>query len=139
MKINICWAINVDGLWWDVESEHQVSDALSSADKRARIRGIIKGITAGCKVIPRAIGSGAMPEEGNKARETIESPPATSSAFTWPIPHCKVHATAMAQSKIQEEEGLVFFYCPKRIGEGYCKHRAHVASDSGMPKFWEVK
>lgn len=138
MNFEISWSINVDGVWWDVTSQHNVSDGKTTADKMKLIEATIRGVAKAGRVIPRA-GVIATELDG-----PIESPPAapggkaTSPANGWPAPHCETHADGMSASSIQKDPKHKMFYCPKRLGEGYCPKRAKVNNETGMPKFYEV-
>ncbi len=139
MKVNISWSVNVDGLWWDIQSEHSIADSLSSNDKMTKIRSVISWLNKASDVVPRA-GAIAVNNNGEiKTSQVDPGPPARSPAWTWPFPACTVHGEVMSESKTQREEGHTMFYCPQRQGDAYCRHRAKVNNETGVPKLWEVK
>ena len=138
MKVAIECRINVNGQWWDIVTEHQIDDSLPSEKKTGKIKGIIRGISGTGEIISRVgnpppIGA---PSDGhpNPVKETGTN----GASFTWPKPNCKVHREAMTESTVQKKPGKVQYYCPQRLGEGYCTQRASVGVTDGMPKFWEV-
>ncbi len=139
MKIDLSWSINVNGLWWDVRSEHSIPDALSSDDKMARIRSVISGLSRVKGVIPRTTKITNSNNGGNQTQPIDPGAGASSPTLLWPNPGCPVHEQDMAKSKIQEEAGHSMYYCPQKIASGYCKHRAKVSLETGVPKLWEVK
>jgi len=139
MKITIQSRTNVDGTWWDVVTEHNVPDSLSSMEKVGQIKKIIRGMVSTGEVISRVDVSFQGTGRG-KGPETHEPQAWTASPiFTWPKPQCEVHREEMVLSKTQKTEGFTMFYCPKRAGEGYCDRRAKVDETNGFPTFWAVK
>lgn len=139
MKVCIESRINVDGDWVDITTEHIIEDKLSPAQKVETIKAIIRGLIS-TKTIVSRIGSFNVDVIPRDARvEPGKGGQIPGPSFTWPTPHCELHREPMAVSNVQKEEGFTHFYCPKRIGEEYCKNRASLVDATGIPKFWEVK
>lgn len=139
MIVRIAGRINVDGQWWDIETEHSVSDEFSPEGKVAHITAIIYGISKTGQIISRV--GGEQPTAGAQ-NVTTRPPPVNgvqSPMFTWPIPHCGTHNEPLKLSKVQNDPAKTSFYCPKQMGAGYCRHRAKVDNSNGMPVFFEVK
>ncbi|MEE8599430.1 MAG: hypothetical protein V3S69_08020 [Dehalococcoidales bacterium] len=139
MIVRIEGRINVDGQWWDIETEHNVADDRSSDDKVRVIKGVIKGLASTGEIISRV---GAIDAPVGPKNVPLPHPPANgtqSALFTWPTPRCEVHSEAMAVSKVQNNPAWRSFYCPRKMGAGYCRHRAKVDVGHGMPTFFEVK
>lgn len=139
MKVNISWSVNVDGLWWDVQSEHSIADGLSSNDKMAKIRSVISWLASAKGVIPRTTKITKYDNDVAQTEQIDPGPASADATNVWPSPRCPVHNDYMSESKTQKEEGHTMFYCPQRQADGYCKHRAKVALKSGAPHFWAVK
>lgn len=139
MKVFIESRINVDGDWVDITTEHAIEDKLSPEQKVKTIKAIIRGLISTKTIISR-IGSfnvEVLPRDAHAEPGGLAGP--VQPSFTWPAPHCELHREAMTLSSIQREVGFTHFFCPKRAGEEYCKHRAKVDNKAGIPKFWEVK
>lgn len=139
MKVEVECRVNVKGRWWDIVTEHEVSDDLSSLYKVAQIKAIIGGLASTGSIVSR-VGATSLPTNGQVVTEQTHEQEGTEAAgFTWPIPQCGLHREEMKVSTHQKKEGYSQFFCPLRHGQGYCKHRASVDMANGMPKFWEVK
>lgn len=139
MIVRIEGRINVNGQWWDIQTEHNISSQLKAEEKTGKIKGIIRGLISTGEIISRV---GANDAPVSPKNVPLPHPPdngAQSALFTWPLPHCEIHNEAMTVSKIQNNPAWVSFYCPKRHGQGYCRHRAKVDNTHGMPTFFEVK
>lgn len=139
MKLTVQSRINVSGQWWDIETEHQVDNDKPSDDKVTHIEWVIRGLAKTGKIISRVGANEQAPLIENSGRRPTDQPAGGQASFTWPAPKCKVHEEDMVESKTQKTEGHTQYYCPKRIGEGYCKQRAKVDVTSAIPTFWEVR
>ncbi len=139
MIIRVEGRINVDGQWWDIQTEHSVPDNTPSKLKVEMIEQVIKGIASTGKLISR-VGANEAPDSTPKVSDPGPVVNGVQAAmFAWPLPHCGIHNEAMAVSKVQNDQLKVSFYCPKRHGQDYCKSRAKVDKTNGMPVFFEVK
>ncbi len=139
MIVRIAGRINVNGQWWDIETEHSVPDDTPSKLKVEMVSKIIKGISATGQIVSR-VGAVKSPYgQKNNKQEPVEQNGTQSAAFTWPLPYCELHSEAMTLSKVQKDPSKVSFYCPQRHGQDYCKHRAKVDNTNGVPSFFEVK
>ncbi len=138
MKVTIEARINTEGTWWDVQIEHDISANMTPEQKVARIKAIIKGMASTGEIISRV--SNNQPPSTPEASQPApgQNNGANQASFTWPEPHCEVHREAMRQSGTQKTPGQTQFFCPKRMGEGYCVRRASVDQKNGAPRFWEV-
>ena len=138
MQITIKSKFNRKGEWWPIETGYDISDNLSPDMKVKKIGQIIDGLTK----------AGMKPDTNQTVEQSTllrDSPPPTpngtpnnSPEFAWPAPHCGLHSTPLKISTVQTNEGGTAYFCPKRVGDGYCKHRATIDAKSGMPKFYEV-
>jgi len=139
MIVKIEGRINVDGQWWDIVTEHSISTGILGEQKVDRIKAIIRGITSTSEIISR-VGANESPGSPQTVTVRPEVENGTQSTlFTWPVPHCGIHNGAMKMSSVQKDPAKVSFFCPKRHGQDYCKHRAKVDSSNGIPAFFEVK
>jgi hypothetical protein len=138
VKVCIPSRINVDGEWWDIQTEHHIPDKTPGKDKIDTIQAVIRGLKVaglisrvGAKNPPQKVFTGS-------AGPTDTVPASTSPSMTWPMPHCPVHREVLRQSKVQKKSGVTAYFCPKKLGEDYCPHRATVNNENGFPVFWEV-
>jgi len=139
MKVSIRGRINVEGKWWDVTSEHIVDDELTPAQKVAQIKAIISGIEATSEIISTvAVAMPPQQVEPEAAAQAANSGAAMPQQLAIP-PVCKVHRDRMAQSKTQRDDTVIHYYCTQKDDQGYCKHRAKVTIETGIPVFWTVK
>jgi len=139
MKLTVFSRINVNGVWWDISTEHAVNSDASPEKKVGRIKGFIKGLHSTGQIISRVAApppEPALPKETLNPGGQVEKMPEISA---YGSPNCSLHHEVMILSKTQKEEEYAHFYCPKRVDGGYCKHRAKVNRKTKVPNFWEVK
>jgi len=139
MKVTIKCRINVDGQWWDIDVETEADPQMSPAGKMAYLEKVIGGMAKTGRLISRVDNSVPAVKPANGQSAPTPEAVVTQPAFTWPEPHCEVHRQPMKPSNQQKKPGYTMFFCPQRLGGGYCGHRASVEVNSGMPKFWEIK
>lgn len=139
MKVYIKGLINVEGIWWPITFESVVPAGLTADKKIAHIHKVIGGLKDRGNIISAV--AGTLPPTNALPADPPPGPAEKSNqaSFEWPAPTCTTHHEEMTESKIQKEEGFTHYYCPKRLGEGYCPARAKVNQKNAVPKFWEVK
>lgn len=139
MEVTIKCRINVSGQWWDVDFKIPFDPKKSSAEKVDHIEWVIKGLAKTNRFISRVGAAPPFVELAAEPSPTVEEAKNESPMFTWPSPNCGEHREDMKESKVQKEEGFTHYFCPKRIGEDYCKQRAKVEARTSKPTFWEVR
>lgn len=139
MKVSIEGRINVEGVWWDIVTEHEIPDTLSAGSKVGQIVGIIKGLVGTKKIITRVGNIG--PPSPAQSNEDVNGGGVTHQAgFTWPAPKCQNCKSEMRASKQQKSDKLVMYFCPEKLdSEEYCRRRASINMETGEIKLWEVR
>lgn len=143
MKVTINGTRFVDGIPWGVAVEVDLKRG-TRAERAIELDGIIQSMTRSGFQSGIVVLDAPQPIPNPQATQspTIDEALAEMKAQTArsPLePHCKVHGVAMKPSKVQKKEGVISYYCTKRMGQdGYCRQRATVDLPTGQPSFWEV-
>ena len=128
-------SIVVEGMIWEIEISTDV-EALNGKEFVENIK----------KNIGWLFQQGFRPT-GQPRPDNHVGPPSPSSApmpqqtaMTDFIPNCtNCPESPMRKSKVQEKEGKIMWYCPKKPGGDYCKVRASTDANTGEVNHWAVK
>lgn len=139
MIVTLHGRINVEGQWWDIDTQIDVKDTLTGEQKIRKIKLTVRGLTS-AGIISTVPAPGNVPVQMEAPQGNgITSDGTEAAAFVLPPPHCPDHRGEMRVSTVQKDAGKVNYYCTNQGEYGYCTHRASVDKGSGMPKFYKVR